>query len=109
MNCSRTRFAVSVSALFYLLGGTDSGWGQNSSTHDKAAFVATVVLGEQDVHVVEGFDVTRDYMLSGMLSHYRIIHFATHGVIDARHPEMSRLVLSLINAKGKKQDGCNTS
>jgi hypothetical protein len=53
MNCSRTRFAVSVSALFYLFGGTDSGWGQNSNKHDRTALVAAVVLGEQDVQPTE--------------------------------------------------------
>jgi hypothetical protein len=45
--------AFSVCALFYLFGGTDSGWGQNPSTQDKAALVAAVVLGEQDVQPTE--------------------------------------------------------
>jgi CHAT domain-containing protein/Tfp pilus assembly protein PilF len=39
------------------------------------------------------------------LSQYRIIHFATHGFLNSRHPELSGLVLSLVNEEGKEQDG----
>jgi CHAT domain-containing protein len=33
------------------------------------------------------------------------VHFATHGIINNRHPELSGLVLSLVNKQGKPQDG----
>lgn len=35
----------------------------------------------------------------------RIVHFATHGLIDSRHPELSGVVLSLIDKAGKPQNG----
>jgi CHAT domain-containing protein len=38
-------------------------------------------------------------------SRYRILHFATHGVLDSRHPELSGIVLSLVNEKGEATDG----
>ena len=39
------------------------------------------------------------------LGHYRIVHFATHGLLNSEHPELSGLVLSLVNKKGKPQNG----
>jgi CHAT domain-containing protein len=42
---------------------------------------------------------------NGELSNYRIIHFATHGLLNSEHPELSGLVLSLVDENGKSQDG----
>jgi CHAT domain-containing protein/Tfp pilus assembly protein PilF len=39
------------------------------------------------------------------LGQYRIIHFATHGLLDSEHPELSGLVLSLVDKHGKPQNG----
>ena len=39
------------------------------------------------------------------LAHYRIVHFATHGLLNSEHPELSGLVLSLVNQQGQSQDG----
>ncbi|HEX4947696.1 MAG TPA: CHAT domain-containing protein, partial [Blastocatellia bacterium] len=39
------------------------------------------------------------------LSQYRIIHFATHGLLNSQHPELSGIVLSLVNEQGQTQDG----
>ena len=39
------------------------------------------------------------------LSHYRIVHFATHGLLNSEHPELSGLVLSLVDQQGRPQDG----
>ncbi|HEX3130807.1 MAG TPA: CHAT domain-containing tetratricopeptide repeat protein [Thermoanaerobaculia bacterium] len=41
-----------------------------------------------------GPDANRQTVLSGRLSNYRLVHFATHGILDTAHPELSRLVLS---------------
>ena len=42
---------------------------------------------------------------SAELSQYRIVHFATHGFLNSRHPELSGIVLSLIDEKGQEQNG----
>ncbi len=42
---------------------------------------------------------------SSELINYRIVHFATHGLLNAEHPELSGLVLSLVDEKGQAQDG----
>jgi CHAT domain-containing protein len=39
------------------------------------------------------------------LANYRILHFATHGLVNSRHPELSGLVLSLVDERGEPQDG----
>jgi CHAT domain-containing protein/tetratricopeptide (TPR) repeat protein len=52
-----------------------------------------------------GFDASRQLVASGELGRYRIVHFATHGLINSEHPELSGLVLSLVDEKGKAQDG----
>ena len=36
---------------------------------------------------------------------YRVIHFATHGIVDNDHPELSGIILSAFNEKGEPQDG----
>ena len=33
------------------------------------------------------------------------MHFATHGLLDSEHPDLSGLVLSLVDEKGTPQDG----
>jgi CHAT domain-containing protein len=39
------------------------------------------------------------------MSQYRIIHFATHGVLNSESPELSGLMLSLFDKDGQPQDG----
>ena len=51
------------------------------------------------------FDASRTRVLSGELRGYRIIHFATHGLVNNSHPELSGLVSSLLNPDGTPQDG----
>lgn len=58
-----------------------------------------------EVLVALGFDANRRRVLDGGLVRFRLLHFATHGVVDARHPEMSGLILSLVDGNGRPQDG----
>lgn len=51
------------------------------------------------------FDASRETAKSAELSSYRIIHIATHGIMDLEHPELSGIVLSLVDKKGQRQDG----
>ncbi|MFT3916910.1 MAG: CHAT domain-containing protein [Anaeromyxobacteraceae bacterium] len=52
-----------------------------------------------------GFDASRETATGPALSSYRIVHFATHGVVDAGHPERSGVVLSLVDRGGAPRDG----
>ena len=51
------------------------------------------------------FRASRGVAQSKDLGQYRIVHFATHGLLDNQHPELSGLVLSLVDQQGKSQDG----
>jgi CHAT domain-containing protein len=39
------------------------------------------------------------------LAQYRYVHFATHGFLNSLRPELSGIVLSLVNERGADQDG----
>ncbi|MEW6209445.1 MAG: CHAT domain-containing tetratricopeptide repeat protein [Acidobacteriota bacterium] len=51
------------------------------------------------------FEASKKTATSAALSQYRIIHFATHGLLNSAHPELSGLVLSLVDERGQRQDG----
>jgi CHAT domain-containing protein/tetratricopeptide (TPR) repeat protein len=51
------------------------------------------------------FNASRTLATSGELKQYRIIHFATHGLINNQHPELSGIVLSLVDEQGRQQNG----
>jgi CHAT domain-containing protein/Tfp pilus assembly protein PilF len=51
------------------------------------------------------FEASRTLALSGELSRYRIVHFATHALVDDKHPDLSGLVLSLVDRDGHAQQG----
>ncbi len=51
------------------------------------------------------FDASRTTATNPALGQYRYVHFATHGFLDAAHPELSGIVLSLVNRQGAEQDG----
>jgi len=52
-----------------------------------------------------GFDANREFVLGSQLANYRIIHFATHGLINSERPELSGIVLSLFDNEGHPQNG----
>jgi CHAT domain-containing protein len=51
------------------------------------------------------FKASRATAMSPHLSQYRIVHFATHGILDSQRPELSGLVLSTVDENGRPQDG----
>jgi len=51
------------------------------------------------------FDASRTKVLGSELGRYRIVHFATHGLINNEHPELSGIVLSLFDPQGQSQNG----
>jgi len=51
------------------------------------------------------FVASRATAQSADLSQYRIVHFATHGLLNSQQPELSGIVLSLVDERGQAQDG----
>ena len=60
---------------------------------------------ESERMIAKGFDASRATATDPALSRYRIIHFATHGILDRDNPELSAIVLSLVDRQGRPQDG----
>jgi len=51
------------------------------------------------------FAASKSAATSADLGQYRIVHFATHGLINNRHADLSGIVLSLVDQEGKPQNG----
>jgi len=51
------------------------------------------------------FDADRRAVLEGNLKPFRVVHFATHGVLDTAQPSLSGLVLSQVGPDGEPQSG----
>ncbi|MBZ5556043.1 MAG: CHAT domain-containing protein [Acidobacteriia bacterium] len=51
------------------------------------------------------FNAAKQTLAARDLRKYRILHFATHGSLNAEHPELSGLVFSLVDQSGKPIDG----
>ena len=73
-------------------------------SREEAEALASLVPAKSLLKATD-FQASRAKATSGELSTYRIIHFATHGLLNSEHPELSGLVLSLVDENGKTQDG----
>lgn len=52
-----------------------------------------------------GFAARRELATGGALSRFRVIHFATHAVVDSQNPELSGIALSMVDEAGRPRDG----
>jgi len=75
-----------------------------TSTAWEAEQIAKLAPADQVFKAIS-FDANRQLATSGKLSDYRIVHFASHSFINAAHPDLSGIVLSLIDLSGQEQDG----
>ncbi|MEK7831255.1 MAG: CHAT domain-containing tetratricopeptide repeat protein [Acidobacteriota bacterium] len=73
-------------------------------TRQEATAIAVLVAADSRLLALD-FDASRELALSGQLSQYRIVHFATHGLLDSATPDFSAVVLSLVGKDGKPQNG----
>ncbi|MEG4093203.1 CHAT domain-containing protein, partial [Microcoleus sp. Pol12B4] len=51
------------------------------------------------------FDASRTNATDGNLVNYQIIHFATHGLANSKNPELSGIVMSIVDNKGNLVNG----
>jgi len=70
---------------------------------EAAAIVASAPVGMAKKAL--DFEANRILALSGEIAQYQIVHFATHALVDNQHPELSGLVLSLVDERGEPQNG----
>lgn len=74
------------------------------STRDEAEAIIGLARGGESLKALD-FKASRATALGEELGRYRILHFATHGLLNSAHPELSGLVLSLVDERGRPQDG----
>jgi CHAT domain-containing protein len=73
-------------------------------TRNEAQQIMALVPPDQGKQALD-FLANRETATSAELSRYQYVHFATHGFLNSVHPELSGIVLSLIDEKGQIQDG----
>jgi CHAT domain-containing protein/Tfp pilus assembly protein PilF len=73
------------------------------SRREATAILASAPAGQSKAAL--DFAASRATVTGGELSQYRYIHFATHGLLNSRHPELSGIVLSLVDEQGRPQNG----
>ncbi|HEV7517284.1 MAG TPA: CHAT domain-containing tetratricopeptide repeat protein [Thermoanaerobaculia bacterium] len=86
------------------LGLLPAHWDRLPASRREAETIARLAPAGQ-VWTALDFAANRDAVLAGDLRGYRIVHFATHGVADARTPELSGLMLSAVDASGQPRAG----
>jgi CHAT domain-containing protein len=84
--------------------GAEGGFGRLLGTRREAAAILAFVPERERMQALD-FEASRTNALRPELGEYRIVHFATHGMLNNTHPELSGLVLSLVNKEGRQQDG----
>jgi CHAT domain-containing protein len=70
----------------------------------EAEAIAALAPRSQSIKSLD-FEASRDKVTGLDLSRYRIVHFATHGLLNSHHPELSGIVLSLVDEEGQPQNG----
>ncbi len=73
-------------------------------TREEAEAILTLAGEAESLRALD-FEASRTAVLAGNLSQYRMVHFATHGILNSRHPALSGLVLSLFDSNGRSVDG----
>lgn len=101
---------VTLSSLIFDLSLRDLGVKSSKaiprlfSTRWEALAITSLVPPAQRRLALD-FDANRAAALDPELGQYRIIHFATHGLLDTERPELSGIVLSLVDQAGRRKDG----
>jgi CHAT domain-containing protein len=73
-------------------------------TGTEAKKILALVPDAQRLQALD-FNASRTTATDPNLAQYQIIHLATHGLLDPVNPELSGIVLSLYDQKGKSLDG----
>jgi CHAT domain-containing protein/predicted negative regulator of RcsB-dependent stress response len=73
------------------------------SQREARAIMASVPAAEGMLAL--GFRASRATATSPELSQYRIVHFATHGLLNSENPELSGVILSRFDEAGRPQEG----
>jgi CHAT domain-containing protein/predicted negative regulator of RcsB-dependent stress response len=82
----------------------EGGFGRLLSKRREATGILALVPERERMRALD-FEASRTTALRPELGEYRIVHFATYGMLNNIHPELSGIVLSLVDKAGHQQDG----
>ena len=80
------------------------GWTRLLGTRTEAETLLQLVPNGDRLNVFD-FDANYNWATSSKLNQYRILHFATHGFVNDANPELSGIVLSLVDKQGQNIRG----
>ena len=86
------------------IGGSAENIPRLPYTRREAMQILALVGPREGLQAVD-FEASRQLVTSGRMAQYRIVHLATHGVLDVKDPELSGLIFSLVDHRGQPEDG----
>jgi CHAT domain-containing protein/Leucine-rich repeat (LRR) protein len=82
----------------------DVQWSRLKFTRQETQIIQALVPDNSSTQFLD-FQANRTAATSSNLSQYKIVHFATHGLANSTHPELSGIVMSLVDENGKAVNG----
>ena len=79
-------------------------WSRLPGTRRESDTILKLVPPDQSLALFD-FQANRTNALSNQLSQYRFIHWATHGFANTQKPELSGIVMSLVDQNGAGSNG----
>ena len=73
-------------------------------SRQEAEAIARIAGDKRDLKALD-FAASRSLVTGANLADYRIVHFATHALINNQNPNLSGIVLSLVDEQGRPQNG----
>ncbi len=81
-----------------------NGWSRLKNTKIEAQEILKLVSSQSSLPVFS-FDANYNWATNKNLNQFQILHFATHGFVNPEQPELSGIVLSLVNKDGEQIPG----
>jgi CHAT domain-containing protein len=82
----------------------DIGWDRLLGTRQEALNILNLIPDDQEIKAFD-FNANQDFINNPEISNYQYVHIATHGFLNAQNPELSGIVLSLVDQAGNPQNG----
>ncbi|NEQ40866.1 MAG: CHAT domain-containing protein [Okeania sp. SIO3I5] len=79
-------------------------WDRLPGTRTEAEAIMALVPESKRTQAFD-FQANRETATSQKLGEYQIVHFATHGFANSKQPELSGIIMSLVDKNGNWQNG----
>ncbi|WP_236506282.1 CHAT domain-containing protein, partial [Tychonema sp. BBK16] len=88
------------------LRASNLGWPPNRLpfTRQEAQTILSLVPSASSSEKID-FSANRTNATDGSLANYQIVHFATHGIANSKNPELSGILMSMVDDKGNLVNG----